>query len=104
MSCTTCPADLAARYGGEEFVCILPETDITGVITIAEKIRLGILDLAIPNRGSNVSKHVTVSLGVLAVKYSKEHSIEDILTQVDTLLYKAKSSGRNRVEFAGILM
>jgi diguanylate cyclase (GGDEF)-like protein len=33
------PADFNARYGGEEFAAILPDTDISGAVTMAEAIR-----------------------------------------------------------------
>jgi len=92
-------ADLVARYGGEEFVCVLPETDLAGACAIAEKIRAGILARAIPHKGSRVSEYVTASLGVISVRCTSDKSIEELLAQVDGLLYRAKSNGRNRVEF-----
>ncbi len=97
--CTNRAADLAARFGGEEFACILPETNQSGAIAIAEQIRQGIQALDIPHKGSNVAKCVTASLGVVTMKCTADSSVEDILTQADTLLYQAKSSGRNRVKF-----
>ncbi|MEI6703291.1 MAG: diguanylate cyclase [Deltaproteobacteria bacterium] len=97
--CTTRPADLSARYGGEEFACILPETALIGALVIAEQIRRGILALAIPHKGSNTAEFVTASLGVVAVHCSHDESGVDIVAQADKMLYLAKSSGRNRVEF-----
>jgi diguanylate cyclase (GGDEF)-like protein/PAS domain S-box-containing protein/hemerythrin-like metal-binding protein len=97
--CNARPADLAARYGGEEFACILPETDCYGAVAIAEKIRRGIQALAIPHKGSNVAKCVTASLGVVTAHCISNESVMDLVTQVDELLYRAKSNGRNRVEF-----
>jgi len=96
---TSRPADLAARYGGEEFACILPETDLRGAVVIAEKIRQGIMDLAIPHKGSSVAECVTVSLGVVTAQCTTDGSAVDLITQADELLYRAKSCGRNRVEF-----
>ena len=93
------PADLAARYGGEEFVCILPETAYNGAIVIAEKIRRSIQSLAIPHAGSNIAGCVTVSLGVLTARCSTAGSPQDIVARVDELLYRAKTNGRNRVEY-----
>ncbi|MBU0485541.1 MAG: diguanylate cyclase [Proteobacteria bacterium] len=100
--CATRPTDLAARYGGEEFACILPETDRNGAIAVAEKIRQGIIGLAIPHKGSTVADYVTASLGVLTIKSKTERSTEEIVALVDDLLYRAKSAGRNRVEFAAL--
>ncbi|MDD2899198.1 MAG: diguanylate cyclase [Desulfuromonadaceae bacterium] len=98
--CTVRPADLPARYGGEEFACILPETEHTGAKQIAEKIRRTIHSLAIPHTGSSVADVVTVSLGVVTVHCNEDESPIDVITQVDELLYRAKSNGRNRAESA----
>ena len=100
--CTLRPADLAASYGGEEFACILPDTDRSGAITIAEQIRRGIQALAIPHKGSNVADHVTASLGVVTVECTEGGTAMDIISLADDLLYRAKSSGRNRIEIAAI--
>lgn len=97
--CAIRPADLAARYGGEEFVFILPETDSRGAVIIAEKIRSGIQALAIPHRTSSTADCVTASLGVFTMHCSAGVLADDILAKVDELLYRAKSSGRNRIEF-----
>lgn len=97
--CAVRPADLAARYGGEEFACILPETDSSGALIIVEKIRRGIMALAIPHCESSAADVVTASLGVVTVHCTAEKTVDDILTRADELLYRAKSSGRNRVEF-----
>ena len=96
---TTRVSDLVARYGGEEFACILPETGLDGAVAIAEKIRNRIMDLDIPHKASEVADVVTASLGVVTVRCSKDNSIANILTQADGQLYRAKSSGRNRVKF-----
>jgi diguanylate cyclase (GGDEF)-like protein/PAS domain S-box-containing protein len=97
--CAHRTTDMAARYGGEEFACILPDTDLDGAVSIAENIRRSIHALAIPHKGSKVADFVTASLGVITIHHTTQQSIEDILSQVDALLYRAKSSGRNRVEF-----
>ncbi|MCX5870945.1 MAG: diguanylate cyclase [Deltaproteobacteria bacterium] len=93
------PADLAARYGGEEFVCILPDTDSSGAVAIAEKIRRGIVARAIPHKESKVADCVTVSMGVITGQCSAGGLVTDFITHVDEQLYRAKSSGRNRVKF-----
>ncbi len=96
--CAIRPADLAARYGGEEFACILPETERSGALDVAEKIRQRIMACAIPHQGSAVADHVTASLGVATVTCTDQSSAVEVVSQVDELLYRAKSSGRNRVE------
>lgn len=97
--CLARPTDLAARYGGEEFACILPETDSSGAVAIAEKIRLSIIARAIPHKESKTADYVTASLGVTTVQGTFCGSAMDMVAQADELLYLAKSAGRNRVKF-----
>jgi len=101
-SCINRSVDLAARYGGEEFACILPDTDINSAVKIAENIRQQIQDLKIEHKKSKVLEFVTASLGVVTAQYSSERSLEEIIAVADKLLYKAKVSGRNMIEYAEI--
>ena len=100
--CANRPADLVARYGGEEFVCILPETDSIGAVVIAEKIRKGISALKIPHIGSINADHVTASLGVVTTHCDADKSVSEIIVMADNLLYGAKNSGRNNVQFSDL--
>ncbi len=93
------PGDLAARYGGEEFACILPDTDQHGALLIAERIRQGIINLAIPHEWSDTANCVTASLGVVTIVCHNEESASEIVARADELLYKAKALGRNRIEY-----
>ena len=90
------PADLVARYGGEEFVVILPHTDITGAMAIADRVHQAIQDLAIPHQASKINNLVTVSLGMTSLIPSSELSATDIIEQADQALYRAKQQGRNQ--------
>jgi diguanylate cyclase (GGDEF)-like protein/PAS domain S-box-containing protein len=98
--CINRTVDLAARYGGEEFACILPDTNIRSAVIIAENIRKRIQSLEIEHKKSLASNFVTASFGITAVQYSPEISLVDIVSMADKLLYKAKISGRNRIEYA----
>jgi diguanylate cyclase (GGDEF)-like protein/PAS domain S-box-containing protein len=91
------PADLTARYGGEELAVILPNTTPEGAAKVAENIRQQIQNLKIPHSKSTVDSYVTLSIGVAGC--IPEHGLptEDLLTQADRNLYKAKETGRNRV-------
>lgn len=95
------PADFGARYGGEEFVMLLPETDLTGALAIAERIRSKVAGLSVPHVGNSTGQ-VTVSIGV-ATTYPFLGETEGLLVKAaDTALYAAKHSGRNRVSSAGL--
>lgn len=89
--------DFVARYGGEEFVCILPDTDEEGAYTAAERMRQSIELLDIPHGASQVSPHVTVSLGCATIEPAQNLAPELLATMADRMLYMAKHAGRNRV-------
>ena len=91
------PADLAARYGGEEFVILLPETDLAGAVKIAEEVRSAIEAADIEHRGSSAGI-VTISAGVASNHQDGVIEPADLLEKADSLLYRAKKMGRNRVE------
>jgi len=91
------PADLVARYGGEEFVGMLPETPLEGAVVLAERARASVEQLAIPHEGAKAAGVVTVSVGVASVVVDAETTLEDTLALADARLYRAKSTGRNRV-------
>ena len=90
--------DLVSRYGGEEFTVILPETNEEGAISVAEKIRLNIEALMLPNINSGVKPFVTISAGIATIVPAKLSSYEILINNADKALYKAKESGRNRYE------
>ena len=90
------PGDLVARYGGEEFAAVLPETDYAGATSLGEQIRRAVCDVAIEHGGSAQSL-VTVSVGVAAVWPQRERLPTELVDLADGALYRAKSSGRNRV-------
>jgi diguanylate cyclase (GGDEF)-like protein len=85
--------DLLARWGGEEFLILLPDTDLEGGITVAEKIRLQIAQSEL--RGEKKGLALTISFGVAC--YTEEQSIDDCIKAADEALYRAKQQGRNRV-------
>ena len=93
------PADTVARYGGEEFIILLPETDPSGALKVAEKLRVGIEKLHLPNPDSTVSPYVTISLGVTTIVPAADSAPDDCVKLVDEALYRAKNAGRNRVSF-----
>lgn len=87
-------ADIFARYGGEEFIILAPETDTSGAMIHAERLRSDIEKFEFETVG-----HVTSSFGVTEFKPG-EDTLETLLDRVDVALYQAKDYGRNRVEKA----
>ena len=91
--------DTAARYGGEEIAMILPRTEMVGAYSLAERIREGIAELRITtDEDPPRALGVTASLGIAAFPESKAASGEDLVRRADRALYRAKKTGKNRVE------
>jgi diguanylate cyclase (GGDEF)-like protein len=93
------PADLAARYGGEELVLLLPDTEAAQAQQVVSAICCAIADLKIPHEASSVAPVLTVSAGGATLNCDVPESSAELFTVADTLLYQAKKSGRNRVEW-----
>ncbi len=91
------PADIVARYGGEEFALVLPNTNVEGAETIAEKIRVLIARAQIPHKGSLVSKWITLSMGIAALYPHPLKAPDDLVKLADQALYQAKENGRDRI-------
>lgn len=86
--------DCLARYGGEEFAIILPETDTSGALIFANRVREIIEKTPIYHEEHVIP--VTASLG-LSEFYEGVESYDALLDQSDKALYMAKEQGRNRV-------
>jgi diguanylate cyclase (GGDEF)-like protein len=89
--------DIACRLGGEEFALLLPETDKSGAINLAQRLRRAIEDHPYQTSG-NERLTVTASIGVATVTPQSPEP-ESILQVADRGLYRAKDSGRNAVCF-----
>ena len=89
--------DLVARYGGEEFVVIVPGSETSQTLALAEKIRSNLQAAAILHGQSSVGPVVTCSLGVAQHTPGLRDTPSALLQAADAALYAAKQQGRNRV-------
>ncbi|MDK8462885.1 GGDEF domain-containing protein [Marinobacter sp. SS13-12] len=89
--------DALCRWGGEELLILLPDTDSTGALEAAEKLRASMADSAITAGDHRI--HQTISLGVASFQHGDD--IDAVVSRADEALYRAKHKGRNRVEVAG---
>ena len=80
----------AGRWGGEEFMLLLNDTDVSSAALIADLIRQ-----CFANTGFPVVRTQTVSIGV--TQATEDDNIDTLCTRVDTALYKAKKTGKNKV-------
>ncbi|MCW5621117.1 MAG: GGDEF domain-containing protein [Burkholderiales bacterium] len=90
--------DIVCRYGGEEFLIILPETSLDLVTQRAEELRETVAR-QLGSFGGDAVPPVTMSLGV-ALYPIHAGDAASLIRAADAAMYRAKRSGRNRVEIA----
>lgn len=86
--------DTAARYGGDEFVVLLPETDPTGAFVLAEKIRIGVQEMAVGLPPT--APRPSLSVGVVAFP-DDGRTADELMISADGAMYMSKRAGKNRV-------
>jgi diguanylate cyclase (GGDEF)-like protein len=84
--------DLVARWGGEEFVILAHGLDLSMACQVAERLRIVIEQALFEQVGT-----IACSFGV--AEYVVGDTAHSLLARADSALYRAKSRGRNRVEF-----
>ena len=95
------PDDMAFRVGGEEFALICTNMNKKSVLNCAKKLQKNIEKLHIEHKNSNVSKYLTVSIGI---HFASTYILEDakkVYAHADDALYAAKKEGRNKVVVYG---
>ncbi|MGE0868241.1 MAG: diguanylate cyclase [Kofleriaceae bacterium] len=91
--------DTAARYGGEEIAVILPRTEMVAAYNVGERIRAAIAESRVTTDSTPAQVvAVTASLGIASFPESKASDGEDLVRRADRALYRAKKTGKNRVE------
>ena len=93
--------DIVARYGGDEFMVILPETDESLAIDIAERLRNNVAKKVVLTQTQDSAgeepRTLTASIGIACYPEHGE-TVELLLENVDKALYRAKNKGKNRIE------
>ncbi len=87
--------DISSRYGGEEFTVILPNTELDGGNTVAEKLRQAVAEHVF-KQGDHVAK-LTVTIGMSSLAEGDINSKEDMVKHADEAMYDGKIKGKNKV-------
>ncbi|MBN1266733.1 MAG: diguanylate cyclase [Anaerolineales bacterium] len=88
-------SDMVFRYGGDEFIILLIETNPSGALETAERIRNDLLEIEIAGRQGGPEK-ISISMGVTGL--ISNDGLDTMLQRADQALYKAKAAGKDRVE------
>ena len=86
--------DTCARWGGEEFILVLPETGGEAAEAFLSKLLAAVRRMRVPYRGQSLQ--CTLSAGCASLAAGR--SSDDLLRLADAGLYKAKKSGKDRVQ------
>ena len=101
------PHDLLGHLGGDRFTVLLPEKSPDGAMKMAERLREAVAATVLRTGKSSAAanatqaiqeEHVTLSLGVVAVRPGD--TLDSVLASADGALQQAKTDGRNRVRMA----
>lgn len=96
QACVNAPAIAMARYGGEEFVAVVPDSNPSELMALAEKMRKTVEELQLPYAKGSDSV-VTVTIGAAIGQGQALVSPDTLFDVADAALYRGKSAGRNCV-------
>jgi diguanylate cyclase (GGDEF)-like protein len=88
--------DVCARYGGDEFITMLPETDKSGAISVAERYLNKIRSYTVADICGKI-KGVSCSIGIAYLPEPNINSVSEFLKSADEALYVAKNTGKNKI-------
>lgn len=89
------PTDFAARFGGEELLVILPATNQTSALMVAQRLCDRLRMAVVFSEMRRPLPHITASLGVATLEAGQ--NAEALVSAADAALYRAKEDGRDRV-------
>jgi diguanylate cyclase (GGDEF)-like protein len=87
--------DVVTRYGGEEFLLVLPSTNFSGALAVADRVwrTVGGDPYQLPVG----EEHVSISVGVAVFPSRDIKSKDQLIKAADKALYQAKHEGRDRI-------
>jgi diguanylate cyclase (GGDEF)-like protein len=89
------PTDFAVRYGGEEMMVLLPDTNGTLAVAVAERLCERMQQAVVFADMRQPMPHITASFGVATLQPGQTE--QDLIAAADAALYRAKELGRNQV-------
>ena len=95
-------SDCCYRFGGEEFLLLVQDCDfVNSLFAAGERVRQAVVDAGIRHEARPSDPPVaTVSGGVAAWMPGSKATARDVIEWADEALYRAKESGRNRIQVA----
>jgi two-component system, cell cycle response regulator len=89
-------SDICGRFGGEEFLLVVTHADEKSVMVVLDRIRKQFAAERFEWNGETV--HVTASFGITGFSGKQAPEFNQLVSQADTALYRAKDQGRNCIK------
>lgn len=86
--------DRLYRFGGEEFVILLNRTDLEGATLVANRL----LSLCRQNKPLYQNEQIRVTLSIGLTPIRDDDTIDTLINRSDVALYRAKKTGKDRLE------
>lgn len=93
--------DVLGRFGGDEFIIIAPQSDISGTVVLADKLRKEVENHGFISSEVGREFKTTCSIGI-AMYPEHTDDCEDLISKADQALYESKRKGRNNVSVWGL--
>jgi diguanylate cyclase (GGDEF)-like protein len=87
--------DIAGRYGGEEFFLLLPETDLSSALVIAERLRRAVAETNLEFGHNQIRFAISLGVTTMAPDIS---NLATLIERADQAMYLAKQAGGDRVQ------
>ena len=88
--------DVLARWGGEEFLLMLPGASAEQAAGVVERIRAQLAAVSF----DEVAPGLTVTFSAGLAQVDPGQTLDQMVERADQAMYRAKTGGRNRTEFA----
>ena len=89
--------DLIGRYGADEFILLLPETDLFGAATVAERLHQVITQEPVKIKNVHMEIRLTISVG-LSKLMENFQNVGSLIKLAEQALEAAKQTGGARTE------
>lgn len=96
--CVKRAGDTVARYGGEEFAVVMVHMPMADAKSMGERMRQAVMNIGLEHEPSPYGV-VTISIGGATIIPTQQATPQELVQRADEALYRAKESGRNRVEW-----
>ena len=91
--------DWAGRWGGDEFMLVLPGANLVEAFEVTERLRAQYAESPVTTQmAERIRPHMSAGVACYSGRPGENIPLNQLITQADQALYRAKQAGKNRVE------